>query len=334
MGLFGRGTSVAQLPVEGHLPAFDGATGWLHSAPLTPADLRGEVVLVEFWTYTCINWLRTLGYVRAWARKYRDEGLTVVGVHTPEFPFEGDADNVRRAAQTLDVDHPIALDPGYAVWSAFANHYWPAIYIADAEGLLRHHQFGEGGYEECERIVRRLLVEAGRRPAGDDLVSVVPTGLEAQADWEQLGSPETYFGSDQARGFASPGGMAPAAPHAYVAPERLRLNHWALEGEWAVERRASVLHGESGRLVIRFHARDVHLVMAPRTHGVSLPFRVLLDGEPPGDAHGLDVDARGDGSLVEPRLYQLVRRPGVVEDRTVEVRFGAPGAEAYVVTFG
>jgi hypothetical protein len=334
MSLFGRRTPVAQLPFEGRLPAFDGATGWLHSAPLTPADLRGEVVLVEFWTYTCINWLRTLGYVRAWARRYRDEGLVVVGVHTPEFPFEGDADNVRRAAEALDVDHPIALDPGYAVWSAFANHYWPAIYIADAEGRLRHHQFGEGGYEECERVVRRLLVEAGRRPSDDDLVSVAPTGLEAQADWEQLGSPEIYLGSEQARGFASPGGMAPAVARAYVAPVRLRLNHWALEGEWAVERRASVLHGEGGRLVIRFHARDVHLVMAPRSRGESIPFRVLLDGEPPGDAHGLDVDAHGDGSLVEPRLYQLIRRPGVVEDRTVEVRFGAPGAEAYVATFG
>jgi hypothetical protein len=255
-------------------------------------------------------------------------------VHTPEFPFEGDAGNVRRAAAALDVDNPVALDPGYAVWEAFANHYWPAIYVADAEGRLRHHQFGEGGYEECERVIRRLLREAGHHPADDDLVAVAPTGLEAQADWGQLESPETYLGGDQARGFASPGGAVIAVPRAYVAPERLRLNQWALDGEWAVERRASVLHGDAGRLVVRFHARDVHLVMAPRTRGVPVPFRVLLDGEPPGDAHGLDVDALGNGSLVEPRLHQLVRQAGVVDDRTVEIAFGAPGAEVYVVTFG
>jgi hypothetical protein len=258
----------------------------------------------------------------------------VVGVHTPEFPFEGDVDNVRRAAEALDVDHPIALDPHYAVWSAFANHYWPAIYVADVEGRLRHHQFGEGGYDECERVIRELLREAGHHPTGDEPVAVAPTGLEAQADWEQLGSPETYLGGEQPRGFASPGGMTPAVPRAYVLPERLRLNQWALDGEWAVERRASVLRSGTGRLVIRFHARDVHLVMAPRTRGTAIPYRVLLDGKLPGDAHGLDVDALGNGSLDAPRLYQLVRQAGVVDDRTVEIEFGAPGAEVYVVTFG
>jgi thiol-disulfide isomerase/thioredoxin len=335
MGLFDRRrTQVAELPVEGRLPTFDGATGWLNSSPLHPAELRGKVVLVEFWTYTCINWLRTLGYVRAWAEKYEDRGLVVVGVHTPEFPFEEDVDNVRRAAEALGVHYPIALDPDYVLWRAFANHYWPAIYIADAEGRLRHHQFGEGDYEGCERAIRRLLRDAGHDPADDDLVSVTPSGLEAQADWAQLESPETYLGSAQARRFASPGGAALDRPRAYVSADPLGLNHWALAGEWAVERRASVLVGDSGRLVLRYHARDVHLVMAPRPPGTSIPFRVILDGEPPGDAHGLDVDVDGHGTLLEPRLYQLIRAPGPIEDRTVEIAFLAPGAETYVVTFG
>lgn len=334
MGLVDRRrTQVAELPVEGRLPTFDGATGWLNSSPLRPADLRGKVVLVEFWTYTCINWLRTLGYVRAWAEKYEDRGLVVVGVHTPEFPFEEDVDNVRRAAGDLGVDHPIALDPDYVVWRAFANHYWPAIYLADAEGRIRHHQFGEGDYEGCERVIQRLLRDAGHAPV-DELVSVTPSGLEAQADWAQLGSPETYLGSEQARRFASPGGAALDGPRAYVPADPLRLNRWALAGEWAVERRASVLRGDSGSLLLRYHARDVHLVMAPRPRGTSIPFRVILDGGPPGDAHGLDVDADGHGTLVEPRLYQLIRAPGAIEDRTVEIAFLAPGAETYVVTFG
>ena len=335
MGLFGRRRApVAELPVEGRLPTFDGAPGWLNSSPLRPADLRGKVVLVEFWTYTCINWLRTLGYVRAWAEKYADRGLVVVGVHTPEFPFEEEVDNVRRAAEDLGVDHPVALDPDYVVWRAFANHYWPAIYLVDAEGRIRHHQFGEGDYEGCERVIQRLLRDAGDAPADDDLVSVTPDGLEAQADWAQLESPETYLGSEQARRFASPGGVAVGRSRAYVSADPLRLNQWALAGEWAVERRASVLQGDSGSLVLRYHARDVHLVMAPRPRGTSIPFRVILDGGPPGDAHGLDVDADGHGALLEPRLYQLIRAPGVIEDRTVEIAFLAPGAETYVVTFG
>jgi thiol-disulfide isomerase/thioredoxin len=320
--------------VEGHLPGFDGATGWLNSPPLTVADLRGKVVLVDFWTYTCINWLRTLGYVRAWAQKYEDQGLVVVGVHTPEFPFERDIDNVRWAAQDMSVEYPVALDSDYAVWRAFANRYWPAVYIADAEGRIRHHQFGEGGYEECERIVQRLLREAGRDGIGDDLVSVAADGFEAQADWATLESPETYLGYEQAQNFASPGGADFDEPRTYVAPDPLKLNHWALAGDWTIERRASVLHQAEGRIAFRFHARDVHLVMGPGARGTSVPFRVLVDGEPPGDAHGLDVDEQGGGTVARQRLYQLIRERGSITDRTFEITFLAPGVEAYVFTFG
>jgi thiol-disulfide isomerase/thioredoxin len=320
--------------VEGHLPGFHGATGWLNSPPLTVADLRGKVVLVDFWTYTCINWLRTLGYVRAWAQKYEDQGLVVVGVHTPEFPFERDIDNVRWAAQDMSVEYPVALDSDYAVWRAFANRYWPAVYIADAEGRIRHHQFGEGGYEECERIVQRLLREAGRDGIGDDLVAVAPEGFEAQADWATLESPETYLGYEQAQNFASPGGADFDEPRTYVAPDPLKLNHWALAGDWTIERRASVLHQAEGRIAFRFHARDVHLVMGPGARGTSVPFRVLVDGEPPGDAHGLDVDEHGGGTVARQRLYQLIRERGSITDRTFEITFLAPGVEAYVFTFG
>jgi thiol-disulfide isomerase/thioredoxin len=320
--------------VEAHLPGFDGATGWLNSPPLTVAGLHGKVVLVDFWTYTCINWLRTLGYVRAWAQKYEDQGLVVVGVHTPEFPFERDIDNVRWAAQDMSVEYPVALDSDYAVWRAFANRYWPAVYIADAEGRIRHHQFGEGGYEECERIVQRLLREAGRDGIGDDLVSVAADGFEAQADWATLESPETYLGYEQAQNFASPGGADFDEPRTYVAPDPLKLNHWALAGDWTIERRASVLHQAEGRIAFRFHARDVHLVMGPGARGTSVPFRVLVDGEPPADAHGLDVDEHGGGTVARQRLYQLIREPGSITDRTFEITFLAPGVEAYVFTFG
>ena len=334
MSLFGKQRNAGTaLPVEGHLPGFEGATGWLNTTPLTEADLRGKVVLADFWTYTCINWLRTLGHVRAWAEKYEDQGLVVVGVHTPEFPFEKDPDNVRQAAQDMNVEYPIALDSEYAVWDAFANRYWPAVYVADADGRIRHHQFGEGGYEECERIIQQLLREAGHEGIEDDLVSVDPGGFEAQADWTNLESPETYLGYQQAQNFASPGGAALDEPRTYVAPESLNLNRWALSGDWTVERRASVLDRADGRIAFRFHARDVHLVMAPRARDTSVPFRVLVDGQPPGIAHGLDVDEEGYGTLIQPRLYQLIRHQGSITDRTFEITFLAP-AEAYVFTFG
>jgi thiol-disulfide isomerase/thioredoxin len=323
MTLFGvrRHAAPAALPVEGRLPGFDGATGWLNSEPLTAEGLRGKIVLVDFWTYTCINWLRTLAYVRAWAERYAEHGLVVVGVHTPEFPFERDVDNVRWAAKDMRVEYPIALDPDYAVWQAFANHYWPAVYVADAEGRIRHHQFGEGMYDECERVVQWLLREAGRDGVPDDLVSVTPEGFEVQADWESLESPETYLGYEQAQNYDE-------------EPGSLRLNHWTLSGDWTIGRRAAVLNQADGRIAFRFHARDVNLVMGPPARGESVPFRVAVDGEPPGDARGLDVDGEGRGTVAQQRLYQLIREPGSITDRTVEIAFEAPGAEAYCFTFG
>jgi thiol-disulfide isomerase/thioredoxin len=322
------------LPFEGQLAEFDGATGWLNSAPLSPAGLRGQVVLVDFWTYTCINWLRTLGYVRAWAEKYEDQGLVVVGVHTPEFPFERDVDNVREAAKAMRVEYPIALDSAYGVWEAFGNHYWPAVYIADADGRIRHHQFGEGGYEECERIVQQLLREAGGDGISDDLVPAPTEGFELQADWANLETPESYLGYEQAQSFASPGGARRNELRAYETPEQLRQNQWALAGNWTVGDKACVLDEAGGRIVFRFHARDVHLVMSPGGRGRSVPFHVLVDGEPPGDAHGFDVDEQGHGTLSEERLHQLIRERGPITDRTFEISFDAPGAAAYCFTFG
>jgi hypothetical protein len=306
------------------LAGFDGARGWLNSDPLTVESLRGRVVLVDFCTYTCINWLRTLGYVRAWAERYKDRGLVVVGVHTPEFAFEQDPANVSWAAKELRVDYPVALDPDYAVWRAFGNHYWPAVYIADTEGRIRHRQFGEGGYDDCERVIQRLLREAGHDGIGDDLVLPALEGFEVQADWTTLESPETYLGSDQARNFA---GLD-------IPLERLRVNQWTLSGDWTIERGASVLNAAGGRIAIRFHARDVNLVLGPPAPGTSVPFRVLVDGEPPENAHGLDIDRAGNGTIARQRLYQLVRMPGAVNDRTFEITFVEPGVEAYVFTFG
>jgi thiol-disulfide isomerase/thioredoxin len=333
MSLFNRHRAeAAPLPYEGRLPGFDGATGWLNSPPLRAEDLRGKVVLVDFWTYTCINWLRTLAYVRAWAERYAD-GLVVVGVHTPEFPFERDVDRVRWAAEEMAVSYPIALDSAYDVWDAFSNKYWPAAYIADGEGRIRHHQFGEGGYEECERVIQQLLRDAGG-DVSDDLVTVSPVGFEVQADWANLETSETYLGYDQAQNFASPGGAKLEQARTYAAPESLRLNQWALAGDWTIGRRAAVSDATDGSITFRFHARDVHLVMGPRARESSMPFRVHVDGQPPGDAHGLDVDAEGRGTVTQPRLYQLVRWRGEITDTTLEITFPAGGVEAYAFTFG
>jgi thiol-disulfide isomerase/thioredoxin len=320
------------LPVESRLPGFDGAAGWLNSAPLTPEDLRGKVVLVDFWTYTCINWLRTLGYVRAWSERYRDDGLVVVGVHTPEFPFEADEDNVRTAVAAMGVTYPVALDPDYAIWQTFSNHYWPAAYIADAEGRIRYHHFGEEAYEETERVIQRLLRDAGREDIADDVVSPELKSVEAQADWRNLQSPETYLGRDQGSNLVDAHTEA-GAPGTFSVPDKLPLNGWALGGVWMIEPRAAVLTRPDGRVAFRFHARDVNLVMRSRD-GVSVPFRVLIDGEPPGAAHGVDTDAAGNGTLADPRLYQLVRQPEEIADRTLEIHFAADGVEAYVFTFG
>jgi thiol-disulfide isomerase/thioredoxin len=322
------------LPVEGELSSLGSAIGWLNSRPLTSEDLRGKVILIDFWTYTCINWLRTLPYVRAWAEKYTDQGVVVVGVHTPEFPFERDLDNVREAANDMRVGYPIALDSDYAIWRAFSNQYWPAVYIADTRGRIRHHQFGEGGYEECERIIQRLLSERGDGHSADGRVVVAPDGVEAQADWRNLRSPETYLGYEQTQNFASAGGASLHESRTYVAPYALKLNHWSLSGDWTVETRASVLNRADGRIAFRFHARDANLVVGLRVPGASVPFRVLIDGERPGDAHGLDVDEHGHGTVAQQRLYQLVREPRSITQRTLEITFLAPGVEAYVFTFG
>jgi thiol-disulfide isomerase/thioredoxin len=324
----------SQLPVEGTMPSLDGATGWLNSAPLTAAELRGRVVLVNFWTYTCINWLRTLPYLRAWAKKYQDHGLVVLGVHTPEFSFEHDLDNVRQAVRDLGVDYPVAVDNDYAIWNAFANQYWPAFYFVDAQGQIRHHRFGEGDYQMSEMVLQQLLTQAQSDGVDLDLVSVDPGGVGAAADWASLRSPENYLGDERTQNFVSPIGSILDAPYAYAAPTRLALNHWALSGDWTVERQAVALNQAGGRILYRFHARDLHLVMAPAGPGTPARFRVLLDGQPPGAAHGTDVDEQGNGALTQPRLYQLVRQPGPVTDRTFEITFLDPGVRAYAFTFG
>jgi thiol-disulfide isomerase/thioredoxin len=323
-----------ELPVEGHLPAFDGATGWLNSEPLTPQGLRGRVVLVDFWTYTCINWLRTFPYRRAWAAKYKDAGLTVIGVHTPEFGFEHDIDNVVARSRGFGVEYPIAIDSDYGVWTAFANHFWPALYVADAEGRIRYHHFGEGEYAMAEMVLQQLLVEAGADDVDQGLVSIDPQGFEVAADWETLRTPETYTAYGRSAGFASPEGGRFNEPHAYPEPPRLGLNQWALSGTWTLAAHASVLNEAGGRIVFQFQARDVNLVMGPLERGSSLRFRVTLDGKEPGAAHGFDVDDGGNGILAEQRLYQLIRQPGSIGERRVEIEFLDAGAEAYCFTFG
>jgi len=318
--------SAAGLPVEGDLPGFEGATGWLNSPPLGGDDLRGRVVLVNFWTYTCVNWLRQLPYVRAWAGKYAAEGLMVIGVHTPEFGFEHDLENVRREAHGDRVDYPIALDNDYAVWRAFDNHYWPALYLADGEGRIRYHHFGEGEYARTEMAIQRLLDDADR-----SIVSVEPRPVEVAADWSTLRSPENYTGYERSERFASPDGFFPGKPHRYDAPDRLALNEWALAGDWTIGEQATVAQAAGGRILNRFHARDLNLVMgAPEP----VRFQLLLDGLPPADAAGEDVGADGYGTIGDRRLYQLVRQPGRVADRTAEITFLDPGAETYSFTFG
>jgi thiol-disulfide isomerase/thioredoxin len=323
-----------KLPIEGELPSLRGAMGWLNSQPLTPAGLRGKVVLIEFWTYTCINWLRQFPYVRAWAEKYKDHGLVVLGVHSPEFAFEKNVDNVRRAAKELRVDNPIAIDSDHVIWRAFKNEYWPALYFVDAQGHIRHHYFGEGEYEQSEMVIQQLLAEAGIGGIGHALASVDPRGVEAAADWGNLESSENYVGYERTESFASPGGAVLDQRRVYTAPTRLSLNHWALSGDWTMGNQAIVLHKANGRIVYRFHARDLQLVMGPAVRGTSVRFRVLIDGQAPGAAHGLDVDDRGNGTVTEPRLYQLIRQPKPIADRQFEIEFLDSGVEAFVFTFG
>jgi thiol-disulfide isomerase/thioredoxin len=326
--------AAVELLVEGDLPSLGGATLWLNSEPLTAASLRGKVVLVEFWTYTCINWLRQLPYVRAWAEKYRDSGLVVIGVHTPEFEFEKNVDNVRRAAKEMRVDYPIAIDSDRAIWRAFRNEYWPALYFVDARGHIRHHQFGEGEYAESERIIQQLLAEAGSSSVGPDVVSIEPRGAEAGADWDSLRSLENYLGYERTENFASPGGAVEGQRRTYAVPARMKLNQWALAGDWTVGKNASALDAANGRIAYRFHARDLHLIMGPAARGAPVRFRVRIDGQPPGAAHGLDVDDQGNGTAAEQRMYQLIRQRAPIEDRQFEIEFLDPGVEAYAFTFG
>jgi thiol-disulfide isomerase/thioredoxin len=323
-----------ELPVEGQLDSFAGATGWLNADPLTPEGLRGRVVLVDFWTYTCVNWLRTLPYVRAWAEKYAAQGLTTIGVHTPEFDFEHDVDNITAQARALRVPYPIAVDSDYGVWNAFDNHYWPAIYLADAQGRIRYHHFGEGEYAMQEMAIQQLLVEAGAKDVAMDLVSVDPVGLEVAADYQTLRSPESYLGYGQATGMASPDGLWSDESHDYPASPSLHLNQWAPVGGWAISRRAATATAANARLAYRFQARDVNLVMGPAERGTAIPFRVLLDGQPATGAQGTDVDAKGTGSVTEQRTYQLIRQPAPITERVVEIEFGDPGVELFCFTFG
>jgi thiol-disulfide isomerase/thioredoxin len=324
----------AELPVEGHLPGFEGATGWLNSSPLTAAELQGRVVLVQFWTFTCINWLRTLAYVRAWAEKYKDQGLVVVGVHTPEFDFEHDLDNVRQQVTDLRVPYPVAVDNDYRIWTAFDNHYWPALYFVDAQGRIRYHRFGEGEEPRSEMVLHQLLADAGGGDPDQDLTAVEAVGVEVAADWATLRSPETYLGADRTSGLVTPTGALLDTSYAYAAPPELRLNQWALAGDWTVTANAVGLNQAGGRIVYRFQARDLHLVMTPPAPGTPVRFQVRLDGQPPGPAGGGDVDDQGHGTLTHPRLYQLVRQPGPVTERTFEISFQDPGVQAYAVTFG
>ena len=325
--------STVRLRDEGIFPSLTGATEWLNTPPLSTTDLQGKVVLIDFWTYTCINWLRTAPHIRAWAEKYGDQGLVVVGVHSPEFEFEKDIVNVLRAVNALAVGFPVAVDSDHAIWRAFKNQYWPALYFIDTTGRIRYHQFGEGGFVEAERVIQQLLAEAGATGVSRDLVSVSGSGIEAAADWDNLKSPENYLGLERTQNFASDGAKR-NQPRTYSAPSQLPLNHWALAGNWVMRDSAAVLKDAGGRIVNRFHARDLHLVLKPAAPGKAVRFRILLDGRAPGAAHGADVDEQGNGTVIEPRLYQLIRQTGAIGDRLFEIKFLDPGIEAFAFTFG
>jgi hypothetical protein len=322
------------LPVESRLPAFTGATGWLNSKPLTPSDTHGNVLVVDFGTFTCVNWIRTLPYIRAWHERYRGHGLLTVGVQTPEFGVEHDTERIRRALDDLRVVHPVAIDNDYAVWDAFSNQYWPALYIADAEGRIRHHHFGEGGYERSEHVIQHLLSDAGATGLPDALVSVAPEGIEVAADWHDIRSPETYLGLARSEGFASPERAMSDEAAVYTIPPRLHLNEWGLAGSWTLGREEAAANGPNGRIGMRFHARDLNLILRPPGEDAAVRFRVRLDGETPAAAHGIDVDRDGNGVVDRTRLYQLIRQPDRVRDRLFEIELLDAGAGALCFTFG
>ena len=318
---------------EAMIPSLSGATTWINSQPISPDQLRGKVVLIDFWTYTCINWRRTAPFLRAWVDRYGKSGLLLIGVHSPEFVFERDLDNVRQEVKDIRVDYPVAVDSDFSIWKAFGNEYWPALYVFDSRGQLRHTVFGEDGYEEAEQVIRKLLEEAGRDP-GSDPTPVDARGFELPADWKDLRSAENYVGQRRTLNFASPGGIVAGEKHRYDVPSGLKLNRWGLSGTWTVSGDRATTSAPGGKIAYRFHARDLNLVMAPEARGKAIKFRVLLDGKPPGAAHGIDVDAEGNGTLGDQRMYQLIRQPGAVGDRLFEIEFAEPGASAFSFTFG
>jgi len=327
------GEEAAELPVEDLTPSLDGAQEWLNSAPLTMEGLKGKVVLVDFWTYSCINCLRSIPYVRAWAEKYRDHGLVVIGVHAPEFAFERNVDNVKNAIKTLKIGYPVAIDNEYKIWRAFENEYWPAHYFIDANGKVRHHHFGEGGYAESERVIEKLLVEAGNKNVPMDIAMVNASGAEAASNKSDVDSPETYIGYNRGDHFVSPGGVVQDESHAYAAGEP-QLNEWSLVGKWTIGEERAQLDEKDGSIVYRFHARDLHLVLGPSVEGSKIRFRITIDGKALGEAHGMDADAEGNGVVTTQRLYQLIRDPEPIADHTFEIRFLDPGVQAYAFTFG
>ena len=322
------------LPIEGNLPALDGAVQWPNSPPLTAQALKGKVVLVDFWTYSCINCLRTLPYVKAWAEKYRDQGLVVIGVHAPEFAFERNVGNVTKAMKDLGINYPVAIDNDYKIWRAFNNEYWPAHYFADAQGRIRYHHFGEGDYAESERVIQQLLREAGAAKVADGLIDASAEGVQLAPDMNEVQSPETYVGYQRSEHFVPETSLVPDKSTNYNPPLQLALNDWSLGGQWTVGSERAISNAPASRIVYRFHARDLHLVLGPATDGKPVRFKVLIDGKAPGNAHGTDVAPDGSGSVTEQRLYQLVRQPGGVTDRTFSIEFLDPGVSAYAFTFG
>ncbi len=340
------GVSLAQTPSQIHgfpIGSFGGrnqlaslahADEWLNSPPLTPDALRGKVVLINFWTYTCINWRRQLPYVRAWHERYKEQGLLVVGVHAPEFEFEKNIANIRWSVKNMNVDYPVAVDNNHIIWRALNNQAWPALYFIDAQGRLRHQFFGEGSYEQSEMVIQSLLREAGAAGVSPELVKVDGRGHEAAADWRNLKSPENYVGFERTENFASPGGVLRNRPHMYQRPGRLSLNEWALSGDWTLRKDTAALNKAGGSITYRFHARDFHLVMGPAASGAPVKFRVLIDGQAPGAAHGIDIDEQGYGTVAEQRMYTLIRQPGPIVDRLVEIEFSGPDAEIFAFTFG
>lgn len=332
--LFGTTGQTSSRDTYRDKPSLSGATGWLNTQPLNLADLRGKVVLIDFWTYTCINWRRTLPYIREWARKYKDQGLVVIGIHTPEFSFEQKWDNVSSAIRSMDIGYPVAADNNFEIWRSFDNQYWPALYLIDAKGKIRYQKFGEGDYEASEKMIQQLLKGIASNTVPDNIATPLAEGYEAAADWQNIGSPESYFGYDRAQGFASPGKPGADKPVSYMLPKKLLLNEWALSGAWTIGKERILSNSGTGKLVYRFHARDLHLVMGPATPGKAIKFRVLIDGLPPDTGHGVDIDPDGNGTVTEQRMYQLIRQQGTITDRELQIEFVDPGVEVFNITFG